>query len=75
MAIKATCFHGHVHWLSEQDADKGCATCEAIKAERLETERLREALWKITDFVDSEADDPLDDAIRIARKALNFPTD
>lgn len=44
---------------------------------RKENERLRAelavaraALQKITDLIDSEADDPLDDAIRIANRAL-----
>ena len=35
-----------------------------------EIERLREALRRVADLVDSEADDPLDDAIAIARRAL-----
>jgi len=32
--------------------------------------RLRAALQEIVDLVDSEAGEPLDDAIRIAREAL-----
>lgn len=35
-----------------------------------EIERLRAALTKIADLVDSEGDEPLDDAISIAKKAL-----
>lgn len=35
-----------------------------------EIERLRAALQKIADLNDSEADEPLDDAIAIARAAL-----
>jgi len=37
---------------------------------RLEIERLHKALQKIADLIDSEADEPLDDAIAIARAAL-----
>jgi hypothetical protein len=33
--------------------------------------KLRDALRKITELVDSKADDPLDDAISIAAKALD----
>jgi hypothetical protein len=40
-----------------------------VNAARIEA--LEAALRKITDLIDSEADDPLDDAIRIARAALN----
>lgn len=36
-----------------------------------EIDHLRSALTKVADLVDSEADEPLDDAISIARKALN----
>jgi len=35
--------------------------------------RLRAALQEIVDLVDSEAGEPLDDAIRIARDALSPP--
>lgn len=35
-----------------------------------EIERLRDALQKVADLVDSEGDEPLDDAIAIARRAL-----
>jgi hypothetical protein len=38
---------------------------------RAANEYLRAALLKIADLVDSEADEPLDDAIRIARDALS----
>jgi hypothetical protein len=37
---------------------------------RTEIERLRAALTKIVDLVESEGDEPLDDAIAIARAAL-----
>lgn len=36
-----------------------------------EIEQLRAALTKIIDLIDSEADDPLDDAITIAKRALS----
>jgi hypothetical protein len=42
---------------------------ELLSAQQ-EVERLRSALQKIVDLNDSEADEPLDDAIAIARAAL-----
>jgi hypothetical protein len=36
----------------------------------IEIERLRKALQKIADLIDSEAGEPLDDAIKIASEAL-----
>lgn len=41
--------------------------CDNLKREN---ERLRAALQKISDLVDSDGDEPLDDAIRIATAAL-----
>ena len=41
-----------------------------IISQQAEIERLRAALQKIADLVDSEAGEPLDDAIDIAKAAL-----
>ena len=49
---------------------RGCIGC-ARQARQTEMVRLRTALQKIADLIDSEADEPLDDAIRIATEALN----
>lgn len=43
----------------------------ALEYREAEIERLRAALQKIADLTDSEADEPLDDAIQIAQKALS----
>ena len=50
----------------------GTVAYESARADRLQdrVEALEAALRKIADLIDSEADDPLDDAIRIASRAL-----
>lgn len=54
-----------------QDDSRMLALCEGDRrGMATEIERLRAALTKIADLNDSEADEPLDDAIAIARAAL-----
>jgi hypothetical protein len=57
--------------LGIQDSDQTPA--DAIRERDAEIERLAEALKQIAGLIDSEAGEPLDDAIRIATEALLGP--
>ncbi len=56
----------------ERNMWKSAAEAEASIGKRLaaENEALRKALQKISDLIDSETGEPLDDAIEIAKCAL-----
>ena len=60
------CEVGHGRLTAMNWIDHGCRQCEM--------DRLTTALQKIADLVDSEADEPLDDAIAIANAALGKAT-
>ena len=55
-----------------EDADP---PIEAIRKLQIENERMALALQKIAALVDSEADEPLDDAIRLSERALSPAND